>query len=93
MDNEAGEGFRDAFQELLEEFGENFHVAGETKRGVFSEQKGTTKISFSPGEFSLKHGDVIIHWATEEKYAVLSAKSCTIAGVAVNFEATVVPRS
>lgn len=92
MSNEAGEGFRDAFKEFLDEFGEDFHVAGETKRGVFSDHKGTTKISFLPGEFAVKADDVVTRWTTEAKYSVVSAKTEAIAGVVVSFDVMVVPR-
>lgn len=93
MSSEAGEGFRDAFKEHLDVFGEDFHVAGETKRGVFSDHKGTMKVSFPPGEFALKAGDVVTRWATEEKYSVVSAKAEAIAGVPVSFDVIVAPRA
>jgi len=92
MSNQTGEGFREAFKAHLGVFGEDFHVAGETKRGVFSDHKGTMKVSFPPGEFAVKAGDVVTRWATEEKYRVVSARAHAIAGVVVSFDAVVVPR-
>ena len=93
MANGTGEDFREAFEEHLEVFGEDFHIAGETKRGVFSDEKGSVKISFLPAEFAVKMGDVVPRWATEEKFSVVSAKVEAIAGVIVSFEVIVVPRS
>lgn len=61
MSNEAGEGFREAFKEHLEVFGEDFQIAGETKRGVFSDEE-EMKVSFLPQEFAMKPGDQIIRW-------------------------------
>ena len=92
MSNELGDDYREAFKEHLDAFGEDFHVAGETKRGAFSDQKGKIKVSFPPGEFAVKAGDVVTRWATEEKYSVVSAKAYAIAGVVVSFDVTLTPR-
>jgi hypothetical protein len=87
--SEVGEGFRDAFKEHMEVFGEDFHAGGETRRGVYSDHKGIKKITFAPGEFSLKAGDMIKRWATEEDFRVVSAKTDAVAGTPTNFHAVV----
>lgn len=89
--NEAGKLMRAAFEEHMAHFGEDFHAAGETRRGVYSDHKGIKKISFLPGEFPLRAGDIIKRWATEENYQVLSAKAEAVAGVVINFHAVVLP--
>lgn len=92
MSNEVGDGFREAFKEHLEVFGEDFHAGGETRRGVFSDDKGVTKVTFPPGEFAIKPGDVVTRWASEEKFTVVSAKPEVIAGTVVSFDVFVRPR-
>jgi hypothetical protein len=89
--NGVGDGLRDAFKQHMDVFGEDFHVSGETRRGVYSDHKGIKKISFLPGEFPLRAGDIIKRWATEENFKVLSAKSEAVAGVIINFHAVVIP--
>lgn len=92
MSNEVGNSFRRAFEDSVKIFGEDFHVAGETKRGVFSDHKGTMTVSFPPEEFSINSGDTITRWASEEKYSVVSAKPQVIAGVVISFDVVVAPR-
>jgi hypothetical protein len=92
MNGETGEMMRDAFEEHFEQFGEDFHVDGETKRAVFSDHKGVMKITFLPGEFSLRNGAIIKRWATETDYVVVSTKQNAVAGVVISFEAIVRPR-
>jgi len=89
--NGIGEGMRGAFKQHMEHFGKDFHVSGETRRGVYSDHKRVKKISFLPGEFPLRPGDVIKRWATEENFKVLSAKSEAVAGVIINFHAVLTP--
>jgi hypothetical protein len=89
--NGVGEGAREAFKQHMEHFGEDFHVSGETRRGVYSDHKGVKKISFLPSEFPLQAGDIIKRWATEENFKVVSAKSEAVAGVVYNFHAVVIP--
>jgi hypothetical protein len=89
--NGIGEGMRGAFKQHMEHFGEDFHVSGETRRGVYSDHKGVKKISFSPGEFPLRPGDVIKRWATEENFKFLSAKSEAVPGVIINLHAVLTP--
>jgi hypothetical protein len=84
----VGEGMLEAFKEHMGVFGEDFHAGGETRRGVYSDHKGVKKISFLPGEFPLRAGDVIKRWATEENFKVLFAKSEAVAGVIINFHAS-----
>lgn len=91
MSNNIGAG--DAFKEHLDFFGEDFHVAGETKRGSLS-TTGPLKISFLPEEFEIKPGDVVTRWATEEKFSVVSAKlDAAPGGEAFSFDVFVQPRS
>jgi hypothetical protein len=92
MNDKTGETFREVFKEHLDVFGEDFHVAGETKRGVFSDDKGIMMVRFPPEEFALKPGETITRWATEEKYSVVSAKAHAIAGMVVSFDVIVAPR-
>jgi hypothetical protein len=89
--SEIGDGMRGAFKEHMNEFGEDFHAAGETRRGVYSDHKGIKKISFLPGEFPLRTGDIIKRWATEENYQVVTANSEAVAGTIINFHAIVLP--
>jgi hypothetical protein len=91
MNGQAGELARRAFEQHLKHFGEDFHVAGETKRAVFSDHKGVMKITFPPGEFSLNAGDIIKRWATEENFRVVSTKPKAVAGMMISFEAIVSP--
>jgi hypothetical protein len=89
--SQAGEMMRRGFETHMRVFGEDFHVDGETRKGVYSDHKGVKKISFLPGEFPLKAGDIIRRWATEENYRVVSAKAEAVAGVVINFHAVVLP--
>jgi hypothetical protein len=91
--NEAGELMRYAFEEHMKVFGEDFHAGGETRRAVYSDHKGIKKISFLPGEFPLRVGDVIKRWTTEENFKVVSAKDEAVAGAIINFHAVVLPQN
>jgi plastocyanin len=84
-------GAGDAFKEHLDFFGEDFHIAGETKRGSLSANKD--KISFLPEEFAVAPGDPVTQWATEKKYTVVSAKLEALAGEPVSFDVFIKPRS
>jgi hypothetical protein len=92
MSGQAGELARRAFEQHLKHFGEDFHVAGETKRAVFSNHKGVMKITFPPGEFALNAGDIIKRWVTEENLRVVSTKPKAVAGIMISFEAIVLPQ-
>jgi hypothetical protein len=88
--SQAGDMLRRGFETMtMKQRGEDFHVGSETRRGVYSDHKGVKKISFLPGEFPLKAGDIITRWASEEKFTVVSAKQQVEAGVAICFQAVV----
>jgi hypothetical protein len=86
-----GDEMRYAFNETLDLAGEDFHVSGQTRRGFYSDHKGEKRISFQPGEFALKAGDIIIRWANEKRYKVVSVDQDVVAGTIVSFYAVVLP--
>jgi len=82
---------RRGFEEHLKVFGEDFQVGEETKRAVFSDHKGVTKITFAPIKFALKSGDILKRVASDEAFRVISTKTDIVAGIMVSFEAVVLP--
>ena len=80
---------REAERECLEVFGEDFDVNGETRRGVFSNNRRVSKITFPPIWFPLKEADTIKRLVNQRDYVVVYADWNVVAGVPVSFVATV----
>ena len=82
MDNVVGRDFRHAFEDSLKVFGEDFHVSGETKRGIFDD-RATKRINF-PEEFPLKPGDTLLR----QLFAATQRAPASLAGFRTFFIAS-----
>jgi hypothetical protein len=87
MNNEMGQGARDAFLELLEMAGTKCDVRGQCRAAIKQERKKPGFIVFQfADEFALKVGDRIREVASETYFDVVGFDSPTVAGLPNRFE-------